>query len=103
MNPMANMHHILCKSWKRCNGDPGNDYTSLQGRRHEPYMGVRMACLVWGRLGKKRARQVNSKVRRMLVIFFGIKGIVHKEFILAGQTVNSACYCDILWQLHENV
>jgi hypothetical protein len=37
----------------------------------------------------------------MLIIFFNIKGIVHKEFILAGQTVNSANYCDILQQLHE--
>jgi hypothetical protein len=31
-----------------------------------------------------------------LIIFFDIKGIVHKEFILAGQTVNSTYYCDIL-------
>jgi hypothetical protein len=39
----------------------------------------------------------------MPVIFFGIKGIVYKEFVLAGQTVNSAHCFDILWQLHENV
>jgi hypothetical protein len=39
----------------------------------------------------------------MLIIFFDIKWIVPKEFILAGQTVNSAYYCDISWQLHENV
>jgi hypothetical protein len=25
-----------------------------------------------------------------------VKGIVHKEFVLAGQTVKSAYYCDIL-------
>jgi hypothetical protein len=31
----------------------------------------------------------------MLIIFFYIKGIVHKEFVLAGQTVNSAYYCDL--------
>jgi hypothetical protein len=30
----------------------------------------------------------------MLIIFFD-RGIVHKEFVLAGQTVNSACYCDV--------
>jgi hypothetical protein len=29
--------------------------------------------------------------------------IVHKEFILAGQMLNSAYYCDVLWWLHENV
>jgi hypothetical protein len=30
----------------------------------------------------------------MLIILFNIKGIVHKEFVLAGQIVNSAHYCD---------
>jgi hypothetical protein len=34
-------------------------------------------------------RQVKSKVKNMLIIFFDIKGIVHKEFVLAGQTVNT--------------
>jgi hypothetical protein len=35
----------------------------------------------------------------MLIIFFDIKEIVHKEFILAGQTVNSAYCCDVLQRL----
>jgi histone-lysine N-methyltransferase SETMAR len=39
----------------------------------------------------------------MLIIFFDIEGVVHKEFVLAGQTLNSSYYCDILRQLHENV
>jgi hypothetical protein len=30
----------------------------------------------------------------MLAIFFDIKGIVHKKFVQAGQTVNSAYYWD---------
>jgi hypothetical protein len=38
----------------------------------------------------EKARQVKSKVKSMLIIFFDIKGILHKEFFLAGQTVNSA-------------
>jgi hypothetical protein len=48
-------------------------------------------------LRPKKARQMKSKVRSILIIFFGIKGIVHKEFILAGQTpippatVNAIC------------
>jgi hypothetical protein len=52
-------------------------------------------------LRPKKARQVKSKV--MLIIFFVIKGIVHKEFILAGQRVNSTYYCDVLRRLRENV
>jgi hypothetical protein len=39
----------------------------------------------------------------MLIIIFDIKGIVHKEFILTGQTVNSTYYCNVLWRLRENV
>jgi hypothetical protein len=40
----------------------------------------------------KKVRQVKTKVKSMLIVFFDIKGIVHKEFVLAGQTVNSAYY-----------
>jgi hypothetical protein len=39
----------------------------------------------------------------MLIVVFDIKGIVYKEFVLAGQTVCSAYYCDVLRQLRENV
>jgi hypothetical protein len=46
---------------------------------------------------------VKSKVKGILIIFFDIIGAVHKEFVLAGQTVNSAYTCDVVWQLHENV
>jgi hypothetical protein len=51
----------------------------------------------------RKARQVKSTDKSMLIIFFDIKGIVHKEFVLASQTVNSTYYCDVLWRLHENV
>jgi hypothetical protein len=51
----------------------------------------------------KKAWQVKNKVKSILIIFFDIKGIVHKEFILAGQTVNSTYYCDVLRQPRENV
>jgi hypothetical protein len=30
----------------------------------------------------------------MLIIFFDIKGIVHKEFVLAGERSYSTYYCD---------
>jgi hypothetical protein len=39
----------------------------------------------------------------MLIIFFDIKGIFHKEFVLEGQTVNSAHYCNVLRRMRENV
>jgi hypothetical protein len=39
----------------------------------------------------------------MLIIFFDIKEIVHKEFVLEGQTVYSAYYCDVLQRMRENM
>jgi hypothetical protein len=35
--------------------------------------------------------------------FFYIKGIVHKEFLPPGQTVNGKFYCDILKRLRESI
>jgi hypothetical protein len=42
-----------------------------------------------------------SEEQSMLIII--IKGIVHKEFGLEGQTVNSAYYCDVLQRQLENM
>jgi hypothetical protein len=51
----------------------------------------------------KNVRQVKSNVKSKLIVLFDIKEIVHKEFILAGLTVNSAYYCDVLQQPRENM
>jgi hypothetical protein len=50
-----------------------------------------------------RKIQVKIKVKSMLIIFFDIKEIAHKEFVLADQIVNYAYYCDALRRLRENV
>jgi hypothetical protein len=50
-----------------------------------------------GRTGE----ECNLKI--VLIISFDIKGLVHKEFIVAGKTVNSAHYCDALLRLHEKL
>jgi hypothetical protein len=47
---------------------------------------------------ERKARQVKSKVKSMLIVLFDIKGIIH----LAGQIVNSVYYCDLLKRLREN-
>jgi hypothetical protein len=88
----------LCRSQKKCYGGCGNDQTSVRGRKHEPYK----ESLNSRR--PKKARQAKSKFQKsMLIIFFGIKGIIHKTFALACQTVNSAYYCDVLRSLRENL
>jgi hypothetical protein len=48
------------------------------------------------------ARRMKSKMKSMLIIFFDIMGIVHKEFVLAGQTVNFPDYCEVLRRLRGN-
>jgi hypothetical protein len=39
----------------------------------------------------------------MFKIFFDIEGTVHKQLVLASQTVYSAYYCDASRRLRENV
>jgi hypothetical protein len=56
-----------------------------------------MACSVQGT--QKQATQVNSKVKSMFIILLYIKGIVHKEFVLASETVQLRILCDVLQQV----
>ena len=39
----------------------------------------------------------------MLICFFDQEGIVHREFVPPGMTVNATFYCDVLRRLRENV
>jgi hypothetical protein len=39
----------------------------------------------------------------MIIIFFDSRGIVHKEFLPPGQTVNHAFYKNVLKQLKKRV
>jgi hypothetical protein len=67
----------------------------MRGRNHEPYMRSKNSPR------PKKARQVKGKFKKsILITFFDIKAI---EFILAGRTVNSPYYSDVLQRLRENV
>ena len=39
----------------------------------------------------------------MLICFFGQEGIVHREFVPPGMTINADFYSDVLRTLRENV
>ena len=49
----------------------------------------------------KKARMTRSRVKN-IIVFFDSRGIVHKEFVTPGQTVNHVFY-DILERLRKRV
>jgi len=51
----------------------------------------------------KKARMQKRKLKTMLIYFFDQEGIVHREFVPPGMTVNADFYCDVLRRLRENV
>jgi hypothetical protein len=79
----------IVQALKKCDVGPGNYYTSIG----EENMSSQWKSLSSAR--PKKAKQVKSKVKSMLIILFDIKGIVYKRFFLTGQTVDSAYYCDL--------
>ena len=51
----------------------------------------------------KKARMSKSKIKLMLICFFDSQGIVHKEFMPQGQTVNQTFYREVLERLRKRV
>ena len=51
----------------------------------------------------KKARQVRSNQKAMLIAFFDHEGIVHHEFAATGQTINQHFYLDVLKRLRDAV
>jgi hypothetical protein len=44
----------------------------------------------------KKAQKVRSSTKSMLIVFFNVKGIVHREFVPPNTTANYDFYCDVL-------
>ena len=51
----------------------------------------------------KKARQVRSKVKAMLTVFFDDQGVVHHEYAPEGQTINKQYYLEVLRRLRDAV
>lgn len=51
----------------------------------------------------KKARMSKSKIKSMLICFFDSQGIVHKEFVPPGQSVNQTFYREVLERLRKRV
>ena len=54
-------------------------------------------------LHPKKARMSKSKIRSLLICFFDSQGIVCKEFMPQGQTVNKQYYHEVLARLRKRV
>jgi len=51
----------------------------------------------------KKARQVKSNIKTMLICFFDIRGVVHTEFVPQGHTVNQELYLGVLRRLRNSI
>ena len=51
----------------------------------------------------RKARMSKSKIKSMLICFFDSQGVVHKEFVPQGQTVNKQYYHEVLEWLRKRV
>jgi len=51
----------------------------------------------------KKARMSKLKIRLMLICFSDSQGIIHKEFVSPGQTVNQTFYLEVLERLRKKV
>jgi hypothetical protein len=56
---------------ERCDGDPHIERTSGQGRKHEPYTESPNS------VRRENVRHVKNKVKKMLIIFFDVRGILN--------------------------
>jgi hypothetical protein len=44
-----------------------------------------------------------SSPKTTLIVILDFRGIVHREFVPQGQTVNTKFYCEFLRRLRENI
>jgi len=51
----------------------------------------------------KKARMSKSKIKLMLICFFDSQGVVHKEFVPSGQTVNQTYYREVFERLGKKM
>ena len=51
----------------------------------------------------KNVPSVQIKSQNNVADFFYVRGIVHYDFVAAGQTVNQVCYLEVLEKLREKV
>ena len=51
----------------------------------------------------KKARMSKSKIKTKLIFVFDSQGVVHKDFVPQGQTINKQYYREVLERLSKRV
>jgi len=105
-----NTHLTLCQELKNQTESDPNFFPKVITGDESWYYGydpeTKQASIQWKTPTSprpKKARQVRSNVKTMLIVFFYVRRIVHQEFIPAGQTVNQEFYLEVLRRMRENV
>ena len=50
-----------------------------------------------------KVRSEKSRIKTMLIVFFDCEGIIHKEFLPEGSTLNAAAYVEVLKRLLQRI
>ena len=53
--------------------------------------------------GRKKLQFQKSRVKTMLVIFFDWQGVIHKEFVPEGETINAVYYKGVMERLLNRI
>jgi hypothetical protein len=51
----------------------------------------------------KKLRLQRSRIKAMLIIFFDSQGVLYKEFVPKGKTVNAECYKGVMDRLLKRI
>jgi hypothetical protein len=102
MDSTKEQHQILCIPLKECYGDHSNDQTSVRGRNMSRTRMFERDSRI--RAVRKRREKLRADWRACLSFSLTSVGLLTKNpSWQAGQTANTAYYCDVLQRLRENV
>lgn len=95
----------------KCCVELGDSATDTHGKILKVYGSVSMSraqVFRWHKEFKDGRESVedeawNERAVAVLICFFDSHGVVHKEFVSAGQTVNRVCYRNVLERLRKRV
>jgi hypothetical protein len=93
IDPTKEQHQIVCKFRKKCN----------------EWLDKRLGKGEWAVHGPSKLSETGrrdswrAKLRACSSFSSTLKELFTKKIVLASQTINSKCYCNVLWRLLENV